>query len=112
MAPRAIRGARDFIDEPGYLPEDLKAISFCYHRPPVICATLNPCSTSDELTGIVAKMCFAMFSCFELQSKISWNRLEVFSLSTFRQLIHFYSNAACRQLFKRTSIAICEPDYL
>src|SRR6218665_203532 len=62
MAPRAIRGARDFIDEPGYLPEDLKALSLCYHRPPVICTTLNPRSTSDELTGMVAKMCFAMFS--------------------------------------------------
>src|SRR6218665_896084 len=62
ISPRAIRGARDFIDEPGYLPEDLKALCLCYHRPTVICATLNPCSTSDELTGMVAKMRFAMFS--------------------------------------------------
>jgi len=62
MAPIAIRGARDFIDELGYLPEDFKALSLCYHRPPVICATLNPLSTSDELTGMVAKMCFAVFS--------------------------------------------------
>ena len=28
--------------------------------------TLNPRSTSDELSGMVAKRCFAMFSCFEL----------------------------------------------
>jgi len=30
MAPRAIRDVRDFIDEPGYLPEYLKALSLCY----------------------------------------------------------------------------------
>src|SRR6218665_1570830 len=61
---------------------------------PVICATLNPRSTSDEPTFMVAKMCFAMFSCFELESKISWNWLKFFISSTFRQFVHFYSSAA------------------
>ena len=41
-----------------------------------------------------AKMCFALFSCFELESKISWNLLKMFSSSNLRQFVHFYSSAA------------------